>query len=195
LHDSLEQALVGIGMQLEAGVKTFPATPQTALQHLELARQMVDQSQDEVRRSIWDLRSQMLDNNDLPSALDALCKQLSSGTDIRIGVEVLGTKRRLPDGVENHLLRITQEAIANAIKHANPRQIQVQLVFEIGSVALIVRDDGHGFNVDKFSASRNGHFGLAGMRERAKTMQATIEMESASGTGTTIAVEVPLRDP
>ena len=194
LHDSLEQALVGIGMQLEAGLKTCSATPETALQHLELARHMVDQSQDEVRRSIWDLRSQMLDNNDLPSALDALGKQLSSGTDIRIGVEVLGAKHRLPDDVENHLLRITQEAIANAIKHAHPRQIQVQIVFEPGSVALTVRDDGCGFNVGEFPASRNGHFGLAGMRARAKTLHGTIEMESTPGAGTTITVEVPLKE-
>jgi len=194
LHDSLEQSLVGIGMQLEAGLKTFPVAPRTALQHLELAQQMVDQSQKEVRRSIWDLRSQMLDNNDLPGALDAVGKQLSSGTDIHIMVQVLGPKRRLPEMIENHLLRITQEAVANAIKHGRPRRIEVQLIFEPASVAVTVRDDGCGFDVQGTSATRNGHFGLAGMHERAKALNGTIVVESGPGKGTIIIVEVPLKE-
>lgn len=194
LHDSLEQALVGIGLQLDAGLKTVPLAPQTAIQHLELAQQMVDQSQKEVRRSIWDLRSQMLDNHDLPGALDAVGKQLSSGTNIHITVEVLGMKRRLPEMVENHLLRISQEAVANAIKHGRPGRIDIQLVFEPASVALTVRDDGGGFEVNKTSALRNGHFGLAGMHERAKALNGTIEVESNPGRGTVIIVEVPLKE-
>ncbi len=191
LHDTLEQALVGIGMQLEAGLKAFVPAPKIALEHLEMAKQMADQSQDEVRRSIWDLRSQMLDNNDLPSALDALGKQLSSATNLQIDVEVLGAKRRLPEMVENHLLRITQEAIANAVKHGKARRIHVQLAYETNSVSLTVHDDGIGFNADNWSRSRQGHFGLAGMHERAKALGAAIEVESAPGAGAMIMVEVP----
>jgi signal transduction histidine kinase len=190
LHDSLEQALVGIGLQLEAGLKAFPAAPKAALEHMDLARKMVDQSQDEVRRSIWDLRSQMLDNNDLPSALDAIGKHLSQGTDIQVGVEVLGAKRRLPDDVENHLLRITQEAVANAIRHGQPRRVEVQLAFEPGSIALTVRDDGAGFDPEKRNLSQRGHFGLAGMRERAQALGGTFDLESRPGRGTTITIEV-----
>jgi len=194
LHDSLEQALVGIGLQLEAGLKAFLSTPKAAIEHLELARQMVDQSQDEVRRSVWDLRSQMLDNNDLPSALDAIGKYLSHGTNIHVTVEILGAKRRLPDGVENHLLRIGQEAVTNAIKHGQPRHVEVQLAFESGSVALIVSDDGRGFDNGTRPISEPGHFGLAGMRGRAKALRGTIEVESKSGRGTTITVEVPVAE-
>ncbi|HEV2328231.1 MAG TPA: sensor histidine kinase [Verrucomicrobiae bacterium] len=192
LHDSLEQALIGIGLQLEAGLKAFLSTPKAVIEHLELARQMVDQSQDEVRRSVWDLRSQMLDNNDLPSALDAIGKYLSHGTNVRVTVEILGAKRRLPDGVENHLLRIGQEAVTNAIKHGQPRHVGVQLAFDSGSVALTVRDDGRGFDTLKRPVSEPGHFGLAGMRERAKALGGTIEVESKAGHGTTITVEVPV---
>jgi signal transduction histidine kinase len=191
LHDTLEQALVGVAMQLEAATKTFSAMPPTALRHLEAARQMVDQGQNEIRRSIWDLRSQMLDNNDLASALDAMSKQLSTGAGLQVTMEVLGAKRRLPDLVENHLLRIAQEAIANAIKHARPRRIDVQLVFEAGSVALTVRDDGGGFDAGKPPAARSSHFGLAGMRERTRAMNGIIEVESTPGLGTMITVEVP----
>ncbi|HEY1789872.1 MAG TPA: sensor histidine kinase [Verrucomicrobiae bacterium] len=192
LHDSLEQALVGIGLQLEAGLKSFLLTPKAAVEHLELAKQMVDQSQDEVRRSVWDLRSQMLDNNDLPSALDAIGKYLSHGTNIHVGVEVLGAKRRLPDSMENHLLRITQEAVANAIRHGKPRHVEVQIAFEPGLVALTVRDDGCGFDARTQDASRPGHFGLNGMRERAKALGGTIEVESKVGRGTVITVEAPV---
>jgi signal transduction histidine kinase len=190
LHDTLEQALVGIALQLEAGLKVFPTIPQTACRHLELAKKMVDQSQDEVRRSVWGLRSQMFDNNDLASALDAVGKRLSDVTEIRVAVEVLGPKRRLRESIENHLLRIAQEAITNAVKHAHPRQIQVQLAFAPESVALTVRDDGRGFNVCEPCASQPGHFGMAGMRERARALGGKIKVESAPGTGTTITVEI-----
>lgn len=194
LHDSLEQALVGIGMQLEAGLKAFPSVPTAAFEHLQLARQMVDQSQDEVRRSIWDLRSKMLDNNDLPSALDAIGKHLSHGTNVQVGVEIRGTRRRLPDGMENHLLRITQEAVANAIRHGQARRVEVQLAFGTGAVALTVHDDGRGFDSDKPNISQSGHFGLAGMRARTKALGGTIEVESMPGEGTTITVEVPVKN-
>jgi signal transduction histidine kinase len=106
-------------------------------------------------------------------------------------MEVLGPKRPLPEVLENHLLRIAQEAIANAIKHARPRRIEVQLVFEAATVALSVRDDGCGFDASQPPAARNGHFGLTGMLERAKAMQGTIEMESTLNRGTMITVEVP----
>jgi signal transduction histidine kinase len=192
LHDSLEQALVGIGLQLEAGLKAFSAAPKAAIEHMELARTMVDQSQDEVRRSVWDLRSQMLDNNDLASALDAIGKHLSHGTDIHVGVEVLGTKRRLPDGMENHLLRITQEAVANAVRHGHPSRVDVQLAFEPDLVALTVHDDGRGFEARTQQTSQPGHFGLDGMRERAKALGGTIEVDSKPGRGTTITVEAPV---
>lgn len=191
LHDTLEQALVGVAMQLEAATKTFSSAPPAALRHLEVARQMVDQGQNEVRRSVWDLRSQMLDNNDLASALDAMSKQLSTGADIQVTLEVLGAKRRLPEAIENHLLRIAQEAVANAIRHARPRRVEVQLVFEAGSVALTVRDDGCGFVPGKPSVARNSHFGLTGMRERAKALNGTLEVESTPNRGTMITVEVP----
>jgi signal transduction histidine kinase len=193
LHDTLEQALVGVAMQLEAATKTFSSMPQTASRHLDAARQMVDQSQNEVHRSIWNLRSQMLDNNDLASALDALSKQLSTGADIQVTMEVLGAKRRLPDFLENHLLRIAQEAIANAIKHGRPRRIEVQLVFEPVSMALTVRDDGCGFDAGNPPANRNSHFGLSGMRERARAVNGNIEVESTRGRGTMITVEVPCK--
>jgi signal transduction histidine kinase len=191
LHDTLEQALVGVAMQLEAATKTFSTMPQMASRHLEVARQMVDQGQNEVRRSVWDLRSQKLENNDLASALDAMSKQLSTGVDIQVTMEVLGPKRPLPEVLENHLLRIAQEAIANAIKHARPRRIEVQLVFEAATVALSVRDDGCGFDATTPPAARNGHFGLTGMLERTKAMHGTIEVESTLNRGTMITVEVP----
>jgi signal transduction histidine kinase len=107
-----------------------------------------------------------------------------------VGVEVLGTKRRLPDDVENHLLRITQEAVANAVRHGQPRRVEVQLAFEPGSIALTVRDDGTGFDPEKRNLSQRGHFGLAGMRERANALGGTFDLESRPGRGTTITVEV-----
>src|SRR5207247_7586433 len=87
-----------------------------------------------------------LDRRDLTSALAGVVEQLSGGTGTHIRMNVVGTPRRLPDAIENHLLRIGQEALVNVIRHGQATQIDLELTFGGGAISLGVRDDGRGFD-------------------------------------------------
>jgi signal transduction histidine kinase len=102
-----------------------------------------------------------------------------------------GETRNLPELVQDHLLRIGQEALTNSLKHAQPSRIDVRLAFRTKSVTLAVSDDGCGFSAEA-RARENGHFGLVGMRERVSRLGGTFVLETAPGAGTKIAVVIPL---
>ena len=108
-------------------------------------------------------------------------------------LEVEGQRRRLAPRTENELLRIGQEAITNAIKHASPRRIEVRLVFREKQVELIVSDDGVGFD-PKRAVAGCGRFGLVGMRERAAQLGAELEITSEPGRGSRIGLRAPTPD-
>ena len=133
----------------------------------------------------------MLDNNDLPSALTAVAQQLSENAQTRISVATLGPSRRLPQDLEHQLLRIAQEAVTNAIRHAKSRVIQIELTFHPQAAQLLVRDDGCGFEPRLPEAGKPGHFGLVGMRERARALGGKLVIESHPGSGTMVKVNVP----
>jgi len=117
---------------------------------------------------------------------------LSTPTGYTHVVEVTGPSRPLPLPVETNLLRIGQEAINNAVKHARANRIDVTLNFDTRSVQLSIRDNGRGFDPEAQIA--DGHFGLIGMRERAEQIGAVLTIDSAVEHGTQIAVDVPLND-
>jgi len=192
IHDTLEQGLTGISLQLEAVSKNLAKTPAAAQKYLDTARGLIRQSQAEVRRSVWDLRSQMLEADDLSSAFLSIGKRLTEGTPVRVRVEVKGTVQPLGEMAENQLFRIGQEAITNALKHASPKHVDILLSYLADALSLSVRDDGCGFSAAAQALSANGHYGLVGMRERAKRLGGELRVDSASGKGTTVVVLVPL---
>jgi len=192
IHDTLEQGLTGISLQLEAVAKNLAKTPAAAQKHLDTARGLIRQSQTEVRRSVWDLRSQMLEADDLPSAFLVVGKRLTEGTPVQMRVEVRGTVRPLGEMVENQLFRIGQEAITNALKHASPKQLDILLSYLPDALSLSVQDDGCGFIAAAQALPAHGRYGLVGMRERAKRLGGELGVDSAPGEGTTVVVQVPL---
>ena len=192
LHDTLEQTLTGIALQLDTTSKLFTSRPEGASQHLELARGLVSQSQVDVRRSVWDLRSRALEQFDLPGALSASGKQLIDGTNIRLEVSAKGRVRPLPEIIEENLLRIAQESLTNVIKHSQATTVTIELDYGPRSVALEVKDNGRGFEREKSAGPVNGHFGLLGISERAKRLGGELTVTSGNGHGTTIRIRVPL---
>ncbi len=190
LHDTLEQELAGITMQLDLAVDCFQQAPGVAQHALETARDMSRHSMVEARRSVWDLRCQLLENGDLVSALSQIIEPLVPREQAKADFKILGSPVRLPAPVEMNLLRIGQEAVANAVKHGRARHVFIELRFELASVCLTVSDDGDGFPAAQ--PSPTGHFGLLDMRERAQSMGSHLKVESEPGHGTRIAVEVPL---
>ncbi|MGA7931061.1 MAG: sensor histidine kinase, partial [Candidatus Sulfotelmatobacter sp.] len=190
LHDTLEQELAGITMQLDLAVDCFQQAPGVAQQALKTARNMSRHSMVEARRSVWDLRCQLLDEGDLVSALAQIVEPLAPREHVTVDAKIEGRPVRLPRPVEMNLLRIGQEAVANAVKHGRARRVAIELRYAPTSVCLIVSDDGQGFAADQ--ASPTGHFGLLDMRERAQSMGSQLKVESEPGRGTNIAVEVPV---
>ncbi|HEV7747196.1 MAG TPA: two-component regulator propeller domain-containing protein [Pyrinomonadaceae bacterium] len=192
IHDNLAQEMSGISVQLEVVARTMPADAESAIAHLDNARRQVRHGIAEARRYVWDLRSPALENNDLRSALSETARRLTSETDIEARVEVNGTFRPLPPLVEDNLLRIGQEAINNAVKHADPQEISVNLIFAARRVQLSVRDDGRGFDKQGAANGKTGHFGLIGMRERAEQLGGTFSVRSSAGGGTEVVADVPV---
>ena len=195
LHDNLAQALAGIGLQLEAAVRGSERAPEAVPQHLELARRLVRETQGEIRSSVWNLRSQVLEENDLPGALEIVTRQAAQGSGLPITVEVSGRVVRLPELVESNFLRLGQEAVANAIKHARATDIRVELEYSEEDALLRVTDDGVGFDPKLVAAPAYGHFGLLGMRERVKRIGGQLQISSAPGAGTVIEVRLALTPP
>ena len=193
IHDGLEQGLSGIMMQLDGVDSTLKESPDDARQYLELARNMVRFSRAEVRNSLWDLQSPALANVGLGMALAEIVKQMNTGNHIAVTTEILGSVRPLSQKVEHHLLRICQEALTNAIKHAEAKLIQVKLVYATDSVELSVADDGRGFATETVLAGMAGHLGLRNLRSRARKMGGHLDVTSAPG-ATLIKVTVPLND-
>ena len=192
IHDNLAQEMAGISVQLEVVARTMPPGAAAAMTYLDRARQQVRHGIAEARRYVWELRSPTLENNDLPTALAETARRLTHETAIQTQVEVNGTFRPLAQSVEDNLLRIGQEAINNAVKHAQAQRISVNLVFDARRVQLIVRDDGRGFDNQAAANGRAGHFGLIGMRERAEKIGGTLSIQSSNGSGTEVVADVPI---
>jgi len=146
----------------------------------------------EARRYVWDLRSQVLDENDLPAALIDTARRLTTDASVSAKVEVSGTFRALSPLIEGNILRIAQEAINNAVRHAQARNILVNLKFDANRVQLIVRDDGCGFNYQESMSGAAKHFGLVGMQERAGLLGGDIRIDGQEGKGTTVLLRIPL---
>ena len=129
LHDTLEQGLSGLSLQLEAVDGSFRTAPERASESLDLARQMLRYSLEETRRSVMDLRAQALESRDLPGALESLACQMTLNTAAEAHVRVTGPVQRLDAAKEHHLLRIGLEALTNALKHGRATHIEIELRF------------------------------------------------------------------
>lgn len=192
IHDNLAQDILGISVQLELVTRLLTNNTEKAKAHLDRARILVRNSMSEARRYVWDLRSQELEKKDLPAALGDIARRLTSDTEVQTVVQVSGTFRPLSASLESNLLRIGQEAINNALKHARAQHIFINLNFEQQQVRLSVRDDGCGFSLPVQDS--NGHFGLISMRERAQQVGGKLLVNSDIGSGTEIVIEAPIKD-
>ena len=192
LHDTLEQGLAGMALQLQSCTKQIDANLERGKEALKLAQGMLRHCRDESRNSILDLRGGLLEKMDLPSAIGKSIQPLADECGAALEVDVKGEQRRLKQFAERHLMRMAKEAATNAARHASPKRIRVELEYRPDALALRVVDDGAGFSVDQLPKSER--FGLQGMRERANRIGATIEIGSDVGQGTTMRVELATKE-
>jgi signal transduction histidine kinase len=191
VHDTLAQGFVGISSQLQVVEMSMPDNAEEARASLKLARGMARHSLTEARRSVSDLRSTALEDQDLGAALRSSAEQWTAGSGVELKVDIHGETATLPESIAHHLLRIAQEAVTNAIKHAHADRITLRLGREPKIITLNIQDDGCGFEQQRdFTAE--GHFGLMGMRERVEQVGGEFILKSHPGEGTELEVSVPL---
>ncbi|MDQ8701994.1 sensor histidine kinase [Streptomyces sp. LHD-70] len=191
IHDTIAQGLTGIIAQLQ--VVSGTADPALAEEHLNRASALARHSLGEARRSVQNLGPAALEHHALPEALKQTVAEWAERTGVRARFTVTGTAEPLHDEIEATLLRIAQEALSNADRHAGAGRVGVTLSYMAGEVALDVRDDGRGFEplaVEPRSGS--GGFGLDGMRARAERVAGAVTVESERGQGTAVSARVPL---
>lgn len=193
IHDTLAQGYVGISVQLEVASRLLQTSQSAALEQLDRTKELVRSSLAEARSSIWDLRSQGEDTDVLPSRIAAAAKSKEHSGGPAIALQVHGTHRPLPRSIEDQILRIAQEAVNNAVRHAKATRIGITLTYDARSLHLRVTDNGLGFRPPADSFALGGHFGLQGMRERAEAIGAMLHVDGSSGQGTevTLRVNVP----
>ena len=191
IHDTLAQGLVATSVHLRLAKKSINGSSEPLIHHLDAAQDLVRDSLEEARNSIWNMRSQILETSDLAGALGGILQQMADGSELKTGLEVRGRPRRLSPVLENNILRIGQEAISNAVRHAAARSVSVTLVFGEREFELGVLDDGRGFSPDKPAVGKGG-FGLVGMRERADHIKADLQICSTPDRGTQVSLRLPL---
>jgi signal transduction histidine kinase len=195
LHDTLEQTLTGIALQMDTASKFAQSEKERAEHHLELARSLVTQSQTEVRCSVWDLRSRSPEQLDLAGLLLKISKQTTEDTSIKVQVNAVGRVRPLSELIEENLLRVAQEALTNIIKHSRATEASITLDYGPQNVTLTITDNGAGFVVDQQAGPREGHFGLLGITERATRLRGKVSITSELGKGTTVQAMIPIDPP
>ncbi|MDV2994905.1 MAG: Serine/threonine-protein kinase PknD [Chroococcidiopsis sp. SAG 2025] len=188
IHDTLAQAFTGILIQFGAATQVLTDDPEAIQTHLDTIEKLARTGLTEARRSVTALRPQLLEDGDLSTALDRLVTLMRATTDTVLIYQIQGRAYPLPAEVENHFLRIGQEALTNAIKYADASEIRIELVYDDARCCLRVKDNGRGFGVG--SVPPIGGFGLLGMSERAERIGAQLRIESQPGQGTEIVVVV-----
>ncbi|MFI5824026.1 sensor histidine kinase [Streptomyces rishiriensis] len=191
IHDTIAQGLTGIIAQLQV-VANAPDLD-VARTHLERASDLARHSLGEARRSVHNLAPVALEHDGLPEALKKTVAEWGERTGVRAEFTVTGTVEQLHDEVAATLLRLAQEALSNAARHARASRVGVTLSFLGDEVLLDIRDDGRGFDPQAVRRrTRTGGFGLDGMRARAERVAGALTVESAPGQGTALSAHVPL---
>ncbi|HLI83736.1 MAG TPA: two-component regulator propeller domain-containing protein [Bryobacteraceae bacterium] len=190
LHDTLIQGFSGVTMQMQALAGRLAPHERSVLDEIihDAAHCLT-----EARRSVAGLRGVQHAETGLAGEIEQLARQAADSSGLRLKLHLDRLPSELPAGLEYNLVRIAQEAVLNAVKHSRAQFLKLSLRCRRGSIGLAVADDGTGF--DPAAHGAPGHYGLIGMRERARDIGAEFAIESAPGRGTTVRVAVPLPRP
>jgi signal transduction histidine kinase len=193
LHDSLGQYLTALQLGLSMIGRRCTADADTIRELVKL-RDLTSEVGHEVNRMAWELRPTALDDLGLETAITQYLEEWSERSQLRFDLQVNLGDRRLPQTIETTVYRALQEAVTNVVRHANARRVGVILEATDHHLQLIVEDDGKGFRSDESGNSTQTalRLGLLGIRERLALVDGSLEVESASGSGTTLFVRVPV---
>ncbi len=191
IHDGVSQWLMGALFELQAARVRLSDNQTEVRRHLEEAQRVLKEVKMEMRRVIYDLHPPLLESNGLVTAMRNYIQDVEAHSELEVDFIVEGEPIRLPPQQELALFRIGQEALTNALKHADSDVVSVRLRFEADCVCLCVTDMGQGFTPGDHHASASPQLGLLSMRERAEAVGAQLDIRSAPGSGATVQVSVP----
>jgi len=196
LHDSLLQGFQGLMFRLQAVRDLLPGRASEAMQALDIALGRGDKAIAEGRDTVSELRQSVMMGSDIGQALTALSEELAAQSDngsvpcVRVLVE--GKHRELDPVLRDEVYRIAREALRNAFRHARAQKIEAEITYGDSEFVFHVRDDGIGIAPEFANqGARPGHWGLPGMRERAKNFGGKLEVWSETGAGTEIELTIP----
>jgi len=188
LHDEASQSLTSLMVGL-ALLEREVSNPASLLKGIAELKQLVEGVQENLHRLAVDLRPASLDHLGLVAALEQYIESFSNKHNLIIHFEVAGVSERLPLDVETALYRIVQEGLTNVARHAHATQVDVILARRDSSLLLIVEDNGIGFDVQDVKSDER--LGLYGVQERAEMLGGSLVVDSLTGSGTTLVVEIP----
>ena len=190
IHDTLAQSFTGILLQLRVAQRISEREPGEAWSLIERVGELAQEGLAAARRSVWDLQPEAVEYSDFAGVLTQHVEQLTASTTVRLELSIHGTPRDLPPSVGMDLIRIAQESLMNALRHARAKFVCLDVTFGAESLILRVQDDGIGFDVKRRTAG--GGFGLIGMNQRAERLGAHLTVTTQPGKGTEIAVTAPI---
>jgi signal transduction histidine kinase len=185
LHDRIGQSLAYLGFELDRAVRTAERG-EDITGSLQVLRDDVRGVIREVRDTLQDLRTDVSDSSDVPDTIRSFLGRVGERSELVTHLSASGTDR-LPIPVERELWRIASEAITNVERHAQARHLHVVWSSTANKVDLVISDDGIGYRSD---ASRDDSFGIIGMRERAASIGARLDIDAGTHGGTTVRVQL-----
>jgi len=196
IHDTLAQGFTSIVLLSEATATRLPSLDTEAVERtLGLIEETARENLATARSLVHALRPPELEEHTLTEAIERLADRHQDETGVDVGVQVEGTDRSLGGAEEVTLLRVAQEALANAKKHAAANRIEIGLVFADDTASITITDDGSGFDIGdgptEVAGVIGGH-GLGGLRDRVANIGGTVEIRSERGAGTVVHAEVPV---
>jgi signal transduction histidine kinase len=197
LHDGPTQSIAAIAMRMGIIYKLLERTPAEVPAELKKVEDLARRTTKEIRHMLFTLRPLVLENQGLSPALDQLAEKMkethNQNVVIRLGRDVEKTLDSHQQGV---IFYIVEEAVGNARKHAQAELISVNLYCQDDVVVVKISDNGKGFDLGKVTNNydQRGSLGMVNMRERAQLLDATLNIDSAPGQGTTITVYVPMKE-
>ncbi|HKV85981.1 MAG TPA: histidine kinase [Ktedonobacterales bacterium] len=193
LHDGPTQSLATVFMAAELCEQLISSDPSHALEQLAKLKADVKTSILETRKLIFELRPMTLDDLGLVATLRRYATDLAGARDVHISVSVPGGEQRRPTSIETPIFRVAQEAVVNAIEHAKASAIEISVLTGPDGLRLIVKDNGHGFDVEPALKRARAHetWGIASMLERAELLGGWLKIESAPGRGARVELTVP----
>jgi signal transduction histidine kinase len=194
LHDTVLQGIISAAMQLDVAVDQLPTNSPAKLRlsHvLELMRRVMEEGRNAVRGLRSSNSNSDSDSDDLGQAFSRIPEDLGIEVHIGFRVVVLGSVRKLRPLIRDEVYLIGRELLVNAFRHSRANCIEVELEYGPKRFRIVVRDDGCGIDPQVLRAGREGHWGLAGMRERAERIGARLRVWSRAAAGTEVALSVP----